>query len=198
MPEPNDQVRAFIAIELPANLQQAIASATAGLQEALPRPLVRWVATQNVHLTIKFLGDVAPGNLERLAEALGDEAAAHHPFEASVGKLGAFPNPRRPRVIWVGLEAPASLLSLQRGVEAVCARMGFPAEAQRFHPHLTLGRLTKLVTAPDLERVQTALGKTEVGLLGKLNVNSIQIFKSDLKPGGPIYSRLHVLPLTTS
>jgi 2'-5' RNA ligase len=118
-------LRSFVAVEIPAEIQSALASSSAPLQKALPKPLVRWVAPQNVHLTLKFLGDVSSANLQRLAEALKVEAVAHEIFTISVGGLGAFPNPRRARVIWIGLDAPAALLTLLRGVEAVTSRLGF-------------------------------------------------------------------------
>jgi 2'-5' RNA ligase len=187
-------LRSFIAIELPPELQQAIARETAGLRAALPRPLVRWVAPENVHLTLKFLGDVSPANLELLAEALKVEALNHAPFEAYVGKVGAFPNPRRPRVIWVGFEAPAALSAVQRGVEAVCARLGYPSEERGFTPHLTIGRLGQTTSAADLEHARLALQKTELGILGKIRVDGVHIFKSDLRPDGPIYTHLHAMP----
>ena len=78
-------LRSFIAVEIPAETQSAIAHSTASLKKALPKPLIRWVAPQNVHLTLKFLGDVSPANLERLAETLKIEAATHGMFSMSVG-----------------------------------------------------------------------------------------------------------------
>ena len=193
-PEAFMMLRSFIAVELPQEFQQAIARETAGLRTALPRPLVRWVAPENVHLTLKFLGDVSPSNLEVLAEALAAEARNHTPFEAYVGKLGAFPNPRRPRVLWIGFLAQAPLSALQRGVEASCARLGYPPESRGFSPHLTIGRLAQTRSAADLERARLALQKTDVGMLGKMRVDSIHLFKSDLRPDGPVYTHLHAMP----
>ena len=150
-------LRSFVAVEIPAGIQSAIAQSTAGLQKALPRPLVRWVAAQNLHLTLKFLGDVSPTNLERLAEALKVETARLTGFELSVGGLGAYPTSRRARVFWVGIEAPAALASLQRLVEGIAARLGYPPEERPFSPHLTIGRVGQNATAADLARIRTAL-----------------------------------------
>ncbi|MEZ0395865.1 MAG: RNA 2',3'-cyclic phosphodiesterase [Anaerolineales bacterium] len=188
-------LRSFIAIELPAEIQQAITRATADLQAALPRPLIRWVAPQNIHLTLKFLGDVSPGNLERLADVLRLEAKTHAAFRAAVGGLGVFPNPRRPRVIWVGFEAPADLARLQHSVEAVCARLGYPPEGRAFSPHLTLGRVAQTASAADLERIRQSLQTAAVAPLGNFLVEALHIFKSDLQPGGSVYTRLYSLPL---
>jgi 2'-5' RNA ligase len=188
-------LRSFVAIELPTEIQQAISRSTAPLQKVLPRPLVRWVASLNVHLTLKFLGDVSPANLERLAETLRLEVITYPAFAMSVNKLGAFPNPRRPRVFWIGLEAPPTLLALQRGVEAVVARMGYPLEDRPFSPHLTIGRVSQNATAAELQKIRTALEGATIGMLGIVQVNAIQIFKSDLQPSGPVYTPMYTLPL---
>jgi 2'-5' RNA ligase len=188
-------LRSFIAVEVPAEIQNVIARSVSSLQKALPKPLVRWVAQQNVHLTLKFLGDVSPANLERIAGVLKIEAYAHGVFSMSVGGLGAFPTSRRARVIWIGLEAPPSLVALQRGVEAATARLGYTTEERSFSPHLTIGRVGQNVTATDLQKIRAALDATQVGNLGTVVVDAIHIFKSDLRPGGSVYTHLYALPM---
>ncbi len=188
-------LRSFIAIEVPAEIQNAIAQSLAPLQKALPKPLIRWVAPQNVHLTLKFLGDVSPANLERMADVLKMEAGAHQAFIMSVGGIGAFPNARRPRVIWIGLEAPPLLAALHRGVEAASATLGYPAEDRPFSPHLTVGRVGQNASGADLHRIHAALEEAKVGPLGQVRVDAIHIFKSDLLPGGSVYTQLYALPL---
>ena len=191
-------LRSFVAVEIPYEIQSAIGRSTGPLQKALPKPLVRWVAPQNVHLTLKFLGDVSPANLEQLAEALKVEAVAHEAFSISIGTVEAFPNPRRARVIWIGLEAPAALMSLLHGVEAITARLGYPTENRPFSPHLTIGRVGQNVTGMDLQHICTSLEGTVVGKLGTLRVEAVDIFKSDLQPGGSVYTHLYTLPLRST
>jgi 2'-5' RNA ligase len=188
-------LRSFIAIEIPSEVQASIGRSIANLQKALPRPLVRWVATRNMHLTLKFLGDVSPANLEQLTEALQAEAARQTGFELEVGNIGAFPTPRRARVLWVGIEAPAALSALQHSVESAAARMGYPSEERPFSPHLTIGRVGQNISAAELTRVRTALEATHVGALGSVRVDALHIFKSDLQPGGAVYTSLYTLPL---
>ena len=188
-------LRSFIAVKIPTEVQSAIARNTASLQKNLPRPLVRWVAPQNIHLTLKFLGNVSPANLERLADVLKTEAATHDPFAISVGELGAFPTPRRARVIWVGLEAPADLTALQRGVEAAAAQLGYASDDRPFSPHLTIGRVGQNVSTADLQRIRAALEATTVGALGVVPVEAVHIYKSDLRPGGSVYTHLYSLPM---
>jgi len=191
-------LRSFVAVEIPAEIQSALARSTAPLQKTLPKPLIRWVAPQNVHLTLKFLGDVSPANLERLAEALKAEAVAHETFTMSVSGLGAFPTLRRARVIWIGLEAPAALMALLRGVEAVTARLGYASEDRPFSPHLTIGRVGQNVSGTDFQRIRTALEGATVGALGTLRVDAVHIFKSDLQPGGSVYTHLYTLPMKST
>jgi 2'-5' RNA ligase len=188
-------LRSFIAVEVSPEIQKAISQSLASLQKTLAKPMIRWVAPQNVHLTLKFLGDVSPANLEQLADALKLETNAHPAFSMQVGGVGAFPNSHRARVIWVGLEAPPALAALQRGVEAACASLGYPAEDRSFSPHLTVGRVGQNVSVADLHKIHTALDGTKVGLLGQVQVDAIHIFKSDLQPGGSVYTPLYVLPL---
>jgi 2'-5' RNA ligase len=188
-------LRAFIALEIPAGIQDAIAQSTASLKNALPKTLVRWVAPQNVHLTLKFLGDVSPTNLEQLAKTLKVETALHRTFSMSVGGFGAFPNSRRARVIWIGLEAPPGLEALRRGVETAAAHLGYAPEERPFSPHLTIGRVGQKISASDVQRIHALLDATKVGGLGTLSVEAVHIFKSDLRPDGSIYTHLYALPL---
>jgi 2'-5' RNA ligase len=188
-------LRSFVAVEIPTEIQSALARSTAPLQRALPKPLIRWVAPQNVHLTLKFLGDISPANLELLAEALKTEAVAHETFNISVGGLGAFPTSGRARVLWIGLEAPAALSTLLRGIEAITAKLGYASQDRPFSPHLTIGRVRQNVSGLDFQHIRAALEGTIIGALGTFRVDALNIFKSDLQPGGPVYTRLYTLPM---
>jgi len=188
-------LRSFIAIEIPAGIQGAISQATMLMKKTLPKTLVRWVPSQNIHLTLKFLGNVSADNLERLAGALKIEAAAHPAFSMSVGGIGAFPTARRARVIWIGLEPPPAMQILQRGVEATIAQMGYAPEERPFSAHLTIGRVGQHASASDLQLIRGVLDATRIGILGTVRVDALQIFKSDLQPGGSVYTRLYALPM---
>ena len=188
-------VRSFIAVDIPAEVRKALALAIAPLQKDLPKPLIRWVAVPNIHLTIKFLGDVSPVTLEALAEALKAEVLSHEGFLVSVGGLGAFPSPRQPRVIWIGLQVPPSLTELVGSIETTTTRLGIGAENRPFSPHLTVGRVGQNLPGKDLRRIQTAVEGSTLGDLGTFRVESIHIYQSDLQPGGPVYSRLVSLPM---
>ncbi len=191
-------LRAFIAVEIPLSIQKAILSQTEALRQTLGPALVRWVACENLHLTLKFLGDVSPANVELLSQMLTAEAAACAPFAMRIGGFGSYPNPRRARVIWIGIHAPAALESLQRGIDLASARLGYASEERPFSPHLTIGRVRQQISAADQHKVRAALEKTQVGDLGTTDVTSVHLFKSDLKPGGSVYTCLFSAPLKTT
>ena len=190
-------LRAFIAVEIPPEIHQAIEEETAPVRAALNKSLVRWVPAANTHLTLKFLGDVSPANVEMLTQMLGVEANQHQTFEMKFEGLGAFPNPKRPRVIWIGIQAPAELEALQHGIEAAAAILGYPVEKRPFSPHLTIGRVKQNVGSAGMQKIRLALEETQVGSLGTARVAAVHLFKSDLKPTGAVYTQLYSAPLRT-
>ena len=187
-------IRAFIAIELPAELQNRIGQAISNLQQHAGHA-VRWVSTQNIHLTIKFLGNVSPSNLDALTTVLSSESVRHKGFEIRVGGLGAFPNKLRPRVVWVGVQAPVQLIELQHGIDREINRLGYPGEERDFSPHLTLGRVSQHASPQEVKQIAEALSISSIGDLGSVHVDSIRLFRSDLQPGGAIYTPLLSAPL---
>ncbi len=182
-------LRAFIAIAIPPKIRQAISSQTASLRKESGRA-VRWVAVENIHLTLKFLGEVSAPNLELLAQALRAECAQTAPFTISVENLGCFPNPRRPRVIWIGLAVPPELIRLHRQAEATAARLGYAPDDKPFAPHLTIGRVREQAAPEEIQALRSLLERTTVPGLGTFTVNEVHLYKSDLKPEGPVYTRL--------
>ncbi|HSL27718.1 MAG TPA: RNA 2',3'-cyclic phosphodiesterase [Anaerolineales bacterium] len=187
-------LRAFIAVEIPAELRQRVGQTTASLREEIGA-LVRWVPPENMHLTLKFLGDVAPSNVEMLSQMLRAEAGLLPCFDIHVGGLGSFPSLKRPRVLYVGIQAPASLEALQRGVESGARRLGYETEERGFSPHLTIGRLRQNATGTDQQTIRRALERTTIDSLGTARVDSVHLYKSDLKPSGSVYTRLFTAPL---
>jgi len=191
-------LRAFIAVEIPPAIQQAIDSETESLRRALGPGRVRWVPCENLHLTLKFLGDISPANVTLLTVMLTAEAGRVTPFPLRVSGLGSFPTPKRARVLWVGLHAPAGLAALQHGIESAAAKLGYAAEERPFSPHLTIGRVRQQVTAGDQQAIWKALERTQVGDLGEAEISAVHLYKSDLKREGAIYTRLFSAPLKLS
>ena len=187
-------LRAFIAVELPVEIRQAASDVTSILQKKTGS-LVRWVPSENMHLTLKFLGDIAPSNVDMLAQMLRAEADLFNCFELRLTGLGSFPSLKRPRVIYIGIQAPAALEALQRGLESASHRLGYESEERHFSPHLTIGRVKQNVTGTEQQTIRRALEETKIDSLGTARVDSVHLYKSDLRPTGSVYTRLFSAPL---
>ena len=183
--------RAFIAIDLSEDIILRIRETSSGLQDRMGELPVRWIPAENVHLTLKFLGDVSATNVKRLAEIIRRVSLAHECFEISVGSLGVYPNMRRPRVIWLGVEAPQSLYAIQRGVDQETSRLGYETKEQDFSPHLTIGRVSRGADYRELKAIGDSLEAETVGFLGAARVERVNLYRSDLKPTGAEYSVMY-------
>ena len=187
-------IRSFIAIHLPEQTQRKIGEVIEQFENKVSTP-VRWVRPQNIHLTLKFLGDVSPANLQHVEDILEAQADELEPFELSIAGLGAFPNPRHPRVIWIGIKAPKVLFNLQAHIESETQKLGYASEPRKFSPHLTLGRVSRNASPAEVRALSDALNNIKIGQIDTLHVKSIHLFRSDLKPGGAVYTSLFIAPL---
>ena len=189
-------IRAFIAIEIPPEIQDQLKQLTSQFKQQLSGVYVKWVPVENIHLTLKFLGNVSVSNVDVLNKILDSETSNHHTFEVSVGELGAFPSTRRPRVVWVKMQAPSDLFEIQRCIEQATARLGYATDKRSFKPHLTLGRVPRNANAEDVCRVGGVLESIKVGFLGAMRVKYVHLFRSELKPTGAVYTRIHTAELS--
>lgn len=188
-------IRSFIALDLSADVLQKLEEVNRQIKPRLPGAAVRWVAVKNIHLTLKFLGDVSESNLPVLYEILRREAEKQAAFEIQVGGLGAFPSVNRPRVIWIGVEAPAELAALQHGIDVETARIGYAGEERDFSPHLTLGRIAHNASSEETRQIAGSLSILKIGNLGASLIQAVHFYRSDLTPQGSIYTRLYSAPL---
>jgi 2'-5' RNA ligase len=189
-------IRAFIALDLSAQVLNGLDQACRMLKQQLPDSPVRWVVTKNIHLTLKFLGDVSEINLTALFEMLNREGERHAPFEVRVGGLGAFPSLHRPRVIWIGVAAPPELAILQRCIDQESGRLGYQSEERDFSPHLTLGRVARSSSPDAVNSLGDALARLKIGELGTCRIDGIHFYRSDLNPHGSVYTKLWSARLT--
>jgi RNA 2',3'-cyclic 3'-phosphodiesterase len=182
-------VRTFVAVFPPPETQEALADAARGLPVV---GKVRLTPPANIHLTLKFLGDVSQQDLGRLAEALEPVRERHEPFEASISGFGAFPSPRRARILWAGIgEGAAELRALARDVEESLEPLGFEREDRTYVPHLTLGRARGRPVA--LETVETVESPS---LVPEFFVCHAELVESVLGGAGAAYSTLAAYPLS--
>lgn len=180
-------MRLFIALTPPPEVQRAVWDAFAPLRaRALP---VKWVPSDGIHLTLKFLGEVDEGRLAKLGDALVDAVAGARAISLVVRGAGAFPDARRPRVFWAGVEPDPAIELLQDRVERVFAPLGFPTEARAFRPHLTLGRAGKGAGAREFAEVAESLEGLAVEAAAVLD--GVDLMRSVLRPDGAVYQRVH-------
>ena len=187
-------IRTFVAIELPANALAALTNLQNRLKTLAPPHTVRWSAPQNIHLTLHFLGDVDTGDVGRISSALETTAANFEPFALSLGNLGCFPNIKRPRVIWVGMqEKNQTLVDMQQALgEQLGKAIGFTPEKRAYSPHLTLGRVKKGVPSRHLGQLSEVIGQIQPAIdkLVDLPVEEVCLMQSELKPTGAVYTKL--------
>ncbi|MEA3369610.1 MAG: RNA 2',3'-cyclic phosphodiesterase [Candidatus Ratteibacteria bacterium] len=181
----NQGNRVFIAI----SLSEAISKKIEVIQDKLKKTKadVRWVKPANIHLTLKFLGNITPEQISGLKQGLEKIARKFQPFSIFIEEMGSFPSIDSPRVIWVGISRGKEILNkMNKAIEDDLAKIGFPREERAFHPHLTLGRCRSSKHRSQLAKQI----KTESAFLGALAVDRISIYKSLLTSEGPVYSLL--------
>jgi 2'-5' RNA ligase len=157
---------------------------------------VRWVNPAGMHLTLKFLGNVEPGLVDRIIEAMARTAAEASPFSIHLSGLGMFPNERRPRVLWAGVQGGLHPLQrLREEIEETVSGLGFPRERRPFNAHLTLGRVREPVSSAMVRRISAAVTSASLEATEPWLVDSVHLMRSTLAPGGAKYSALASVPL---
>jgi 2'-5' RNA ligase len=202
-----NSMRTFIAIELPAPVCRRIAqqqrTLAQHLRAARANQVIRWTAADNLHLTLRFLGETDEVQRARIHEGLAAAASGHAPLRLAVSELGCFPSFRRPSIVWLGfLGDVRRLAQLHIQIEAAAQAAGFAAEERAFTPHLTIGRAQRSAAAADLQRagdvlrqiVATAPAQAPAAAFDFV-VDRVVFMRSELRPSGPIYTPLEVYPL---
>jgi 2'-5' RNA ligase len=182
--------RLFVALEPPEPVRRRLGALAEDLRRGAGRAgdEVRWVPPANVHLTLQFLGAVPEERVAAVEAALGEAAAEARPLSLSVRGVGGFPNARRPRVLWAGLEGDlAPLAALVAGLGARLGKLGFPPEDRPFSPHLTLGRARDGHGAPGLAGALAGAGQAEAA---PWRASELVLFESHLSPRGPRYEAI--------
>jgi 2'-5' RNA ligase len=184
------QIRSFIAIELP----QEVRAGLHRLQTELKLPqhsFVKCVAPEGIHLTLKFLGNISPQKVSDITSVMEQASQGVSPFRLQITEVGAFPNMRQPRVLWVGIKGELDkLIAWQKRIDNGLIPLGFAKETRPFTPHLTLARLREGCSPVDRRDLGEQVMKTPVEFNHELTVNSLNLMKSQLLPGGAVYSRL--------
>jgi 2'-5' RNA ligase len=179
-------IRTFIALELPPSLISLLAKLQENLRSMGLR--AKWVRPENIHLTLKFLGNINPADIDNIGEAMVNAVGEFGTFNLVAGGVGVFPGINRPRVVWVGLKGQVQLLfAMQRLLEDNLAALGYRKEKRPFKGHLTLGRFKQRVNPNTIRRVLQEFGDLASE---EFPARRVIFYKSDLKPTGAVYSQL--------
>jgi len=182
----SDTTRAFIAIELPEEITAFIRKIQEGLGSYGFK--VRWVRPENIHLTLKFLGDINKEYIRKASEALTDAAKVYAPISLGAKGIGVFPGVKRPRVIWIGINGQTGdLASLQKTLDGKLEAVGFKKEKRLFKGHLTIARVKGNLDTRRLIDAMKEFGEFESKTF---IADKVFLFKSELKPSGAVYTKL--------
>jgi 2'-5' RNA ligase len=179
-------IRSFIAIQLNKEIKEELKN----IQDELKNLNldVKWVEINNIHLTLKFLGNVELDDLEKIKSVLKNISLLFKPFEINLSDLSVFPKVDFPRVIWVGLnQGKKELSALTAALEEELKKLGIPAEEREFTPHLTLGRVR---SSKNKDKLKTYLNSSTPNFRKSQKIKEITLFQSELKPQGPTYTVL--------
>ena len=181
-------IRAFVAVEIPLfreveELVEALRNCRAKL--SVPR-------ASSLHITLKFLGDIDQGQIGDIREVMKTVAAKLQPFEARISGVGAFPNVKKPRILWLGIEDDGSLGKIAEEIDSGLASVGFPREQRGFRSHVTIARIK---SGSNLEQAMSIISGKENALFGSFQVSEMKLKKSTLTPSGAIYDDLEVIGL---
>ena len=179
-------MRLFLAINFPAEVRGEVHAATAPLRECAPD--VAWVVEPRLHMTLRFFGEVPEERLESIQAAVATVAGQHRELVMVVGGIGAFPNFRRARVVWMGVAHEPRLELLHHDIEVACEQLGFDVEGRPFRPHLTLARIRTPLPEERLRLLSRVAKQTQYR--GEFIVRSIDVMQSDLSTAGPQYKTL--------
>ena len=184
-------IRSFLAIELPKLILKKIEEVQRDLRST--RADVRWVNPEKIHLTLKFFGNIEESRIDPIFKSIEEPIRNTPPYSIEVKGVGAFPQLRNPRVIWIGLVNGKEILtSFQKQIETQLEKIGFQTENRPFHPHLTLGRMK---SSRGREEMVGRMEKHREEEFGDFQVERVILFKSDLKPSGPVYTLLREMKL---
>ena len=196
VPHSPEQLRSFIAIELPEEAKEGLARLRKELERDEHR-FVKWVDPKGIHLTLKFLGNIPSERVTEITEAVQKAAQGISPFLLEISGLGAFPSLKQVRVFWVGITGEVDKLSkLQQDIDSALTVLGFAREERPFTPHLTLARIREGTSPPQRRSFGELVGSTAFEDKYPVQVRAVRLMRSQLTPAGAVYTCLSVVGLS--
>jgi 2'-5' RNA ligase len=189
-----NRLRLFIALELSEQIHQNLADLISDLKKGFGSE-IKWVDPQQVHLTLKFIGEVPSASVHPIKQVLDEVTQENPSFVIEASGTGVFPNTSRPRVLWVGLSHPSELPQLQIKIEEALIPLKIPKENRPFSAHLTFGRVNDSTNAETVKSIVKQLMANSQKSFGSVKIEKVTLFQSTLTPKGPIYTPLARFPL---
>lgn len=183
-------MRCFVAIEIPGTVRESIRGTIESIRHTARG--IKWVPVENIHITLKFLGEVSEEIAREIGKRLSPLSASHGAFTITIRGTGVFPSFKRPSVLWIGVDKSEEMEKLYQAIEGSLSELGFPREDRKFSPHLTFGRVRD---TRDIEYTLKELNTFRETVFGTIKVEEVLLMKSVLKPTGAEYSRISVFGL---
>lgn len=195
-PAPPHALRIFAALELPPTALRQLAETMAAIKPLVPEGSLRWVRPEGIHLTLVFYGNTQAQLIPSIEAILDRAARTVEPMRLHLGGLGAFPNPKRARVLWIGIQGDLGPVhTLQRAVAQGSQGLGFKPDERGFNPHLTLGRVNQPLRPADQQALVRAMDQARLPAGDAFRLERLSLMRSELKPGGAIYTAMFSAPL---
>lgn len=188
-------MRTFIAVDFSSTIIHRIAEVIKFFRTQTPEGVLKWVLPQNLHLTIKFLGDIPEENIDLIKHLISTSIQGIQTFKISVEGLGMYPNQHTPRVVWLGIKDHHSLSAIHKAVDQTLVTANIEGDRRGFSPHLTVARIRRKTDRDMAEEIGKTLSQFKVESLGTCFVDKVCLYKSVLTPEGPIYTALFSAPL---
>ena len=190
-----ETLRTFIAVDFPIEIKAKIEEITTYFNTQLPSKVIKWVDANNIHLTLKFMGETPANQLEPIKRAMQQVVTTFPIFDVAIENLGMYPNAKKPRVIWLGISCEENLISLYKKLDQALKEIGIQPERRPFSPHLTVGRVRRSADPESVIIVGKTLSEFKVSTLGRVTINEVVYYQSELTPQGPNYTILQSTPL---
>ncbi len=188
-------MRSFIAIDFSPKIIRNITEIINYFKTQTPGEALKWVSPQNLHLTIKFLGEVPDKEIEQIKEIMAKTLLSEPAFEIGVEGLGMYPSTHKPRVIWLGIKEGAPLTVIHKKLNLQLQKAGITPDKRDFNPHLTIARVRRNAEGKTVQEIGKKLSQFKVDSLGRCFIDHIVLYKSVLTPKGSIYTALLSSPL---
>ena len=188
-------MRTFIAVDFPPNILKKIAEITAFFKTLTPEKDLKWVETDNLHLTIKFLGEIEEYKTAQVKHTLSQALTDQNCFDIEINGLGMYPNKNNPQVIWLGITGANPLTEIFKVLNLELTALDITPERRAFSPHLTIARIRRHTDHKRTQQIGEILSEYKVDSLGATTIAQVHLYQSILTPSGPIYTLLHSVDL---